>query len=999
MPFRFGSPALLLLVPAAVFMVILVMRRSLAGLPPVRRWASFALRVLLVLALAAALAEVQSVKTGKGLSVFFVVDRSASMPVETRGRIAAYVNKAAEQAGKDDLAGLIFFGRDAAIEKMPDHVTEPSTFFTESAAGLDRERTNLSAAVRLALAAFPEGTRKRIVLISDGRENEGLALEQADAARSIGCPIDVFPVDYQHTAEVLIEKAVAPARLRVGEPFELRVVINATQPTTAQIDLVINGTPIATGRTAELPGGKEVISFPLPDGLPQPGPHTFDVAIRCPPGTDTIIENNKASAFSWVEGKAREVLVVDRSPDDLSYLLAALKEEDIAARVITPGQMPGSIGELRRYDCLVLGNAAAHRFAGEHLGMIEAAVKELGMGLVLIGGEESFGPGGYRNTPIEACSPVDFDIRHKRVMPKGAIVLAMDAAEDPSGNRWAIEMARASVNVLSWHDELGIVQSGGWHLPLTEIGDKKAVLTSIDKLQVPDGNDFETFLRQARDALMKSNAAAKHVLIMTDGGHGQYVPSPALRTALQEARITVSTALFHPHEETENAVVTSFTRLSYENGGRFYYPRTANELPRIFFKEATMITRSLIWEDAAGFPPAMRQLTDPVRGFGDGFPPLTGYVLTTPKPRAQVPIVRNYHDPKLDEDVNDPILAHWICGLGKVVAFTSDAKNRWAANWVGWSGYRKFWPQVVRWTFPASAVGSATVRSNVDVRDGKAKVTVDVLDASGLPVNFLQLSGSALSPHADATGRLDSFTLEPSQTGPGRYEAEFDAVDAGAWFVSFSYSGADPQGKEISGIHTTGTVVPYSPEYRDLTANASLLKKLAENSGGRLLDATSNVFERTMPPARSSQPVWPILLLIAVAAFPADVAVRKIMIDWRRVAAVIIAQFAFLRRTRPQTAESPATDPAMGRLLSRKQKAQQSLTPEQIIALQEKLEQQSASPPGLAAPGEQPAAPTVEKPAPPPAEPQQPETNIYTQRLIQAKKRARKKDEGMNDER
>jgi len=257
----------------------------------------------------------------------------------------------------------------------------------------------------------------------------------------------------------------------------------------------------------------------------------------------------------------------------------------------------------------------------------------------------------------------------------------------------------------------------------------------------------------------------------------------------------------------------------------------------------------------------------------------------------------------------------------------------------------------------------------------------------------MQLTGSALSPHADATGRLDSFAIEPSQTGPGRYEAEFDAVDAGAWFVSFSYSGADAQGKEISGIHTTGTVVPYSPEYRGLTANASLLKKLAENSGGRLLDSDANVFERTMPPARSSQPVWPILLLIAVAAFPVDVAVRKIMIDWRRVAAVIAAQFGFLRRGRPQTAESPATDPAMGRLLSRKQKAQTGLTPEQLIALQAKLEQET----GVRSQdtgAERPAEPKAEKPAPPPAEPQQPETNIYTQRLIQAKKRARKKDDG-----
>ncbi|NQT19515.1 MAG: VWA domain-containing protein, partial [Planctomycetes bacterium] len=633
MPFRFGTPAalmLLLLLPA----LFIIARRSLAGLPTFRRRLALALRTALLLILIFALADMQWVKFGKDLTVFFILDQSRSIPPGSRNEAITYVNNAVKRAREHDRAGLILFGSDAGLEKFPQSISSGKAWFRKSSLVLNRERTDLAGAVRLALAAFPENSRKRIVMLTDGCENKGLVLGQADVARSLQCPIDVMMVDYEHSREVLLEKALAPPRLRAGEPFELRIVVKALQDCDAKLTLTIDGRPSETGRPVSLRKGKEVMSFGFPEGLAQSGPYTFEATIRSP--ADTILENNSAVAYTWVEGKARKVLLIDSKPDDLSYLVEALAAEDINTIVKGPASMPTSMTELRRYDCLVLSNVGAGHFAPEQLGMIEGAVKELGMGLVLIGGERSFGAGGYRETPIEDCSPVDFDIRQKRVMPKGAIVLAMDAAEDPDGNRWAIEMAAASLNVLSYHDDIAIY-AGGWHLPLREVQDKVAVRVAIDKLQVPDDNEYSGQLRAALAALKQSSAASKHVLIMTDGGHGQYnLPKPLMK-ALREARISVTVVLFHPHSDSEKVVINSLTNLAMTTGGRFYYPKTAKELPMIFFKEATMITRSLIHEEA--FSPILQQATDPVHGF-DGLPNLGGYVLTTPKARAQVPIAR-----------------------------------------------------------------------------------------------------------------------------------------------------------------------------------------------------------------------------------------------------------------------------------------------------------------------------------------------------------------------
>ncbi|MES4792609.1 MAG: hypothetical protein C4321_06120, partial [Chloroflexota bacterium] len=176
---------------------------------------------------------------------------------------------------------------------------------------------------------------------------------------------------------------------------------------------------------------------------------------------------------------------------------------------------------------------------------------------------------------------------------------------------------------------------------------------------------------------------------------------------------------------------------------------------------------------------------------------------------------------------DDPILATWRYGLGRSIAFTSDAKNRWAANWIDWPGYAKFWSQAVRWTIRSSS--RANFETTVEVARRRGRVTIDALDNNGSFINGLDVRGSAVSP------KMKSLPLKIAQVAPGRYEASFDAPEVGPYIISLGYK--DQNGNQKT--QTTGAVVPYSPEYRELEANTATLTRLTEMTGGEMYPALS----------------------------------------------------------------------------------------------------------------------------------------------------------------
>ncbi len=974
MGIHFANPKALILLALLVFVVIWA-RKSMAGLGPVRGTIALVLRFLIVLLTVLALAQLQWSFTKDEMAVVVVFDQSRSVPDATQKSALDYLMTAQEQRESSDSMGMVVFGRNAALERRPARrsVFDPpqrgedaGTITIQSM--VPRDRTNISSALQLALAAMPPSSRKRIVMISDGNQNLGSAMAEAEVARRNGVRIDVLPVQYEYEQEVMVEKVVAPAQVEKGESFDVRVVVTAEAPHTAILRLEQNRR-LLVSQPVELKAGRNVQT--LRRTLEEAGHYDFTAIVESP--QDTLANNNKASAFTIVHG-AGQILYVESDPEHGRALERALAEAELSVRRVGLESLPLTLGQLVPYDTVILSNVPASALGDEGMRALELAVKDWGVGLICIGGPEAYGPGGYQGSPLERALPVDMEIKHRKVMPKGALVVILHTCEIPSGNYWARQVALAALRVLSSNDEYGLAyfdwQKGdAWLFPLQEVGSKTMMAQMISGCQPGDAPSFIQLLNMAHTALKASDASVKHTVIISDGDP-QYPSDDAVK-AMVDDDITISTIGINPHGPGDTQRLQWVARLG---GGNYYEPSTATELPQIFIKEAATVRRALISEET--FVPQLQLASEVVKGIGpDEFPPLRGYVLTTPASLAEVPLVSH---------MEDPVLAHWQYGLGRAVAFTSDAKPRWAADWVGWEKYRQFWSQIVRWS--ARSVEQAGVRAHADLSEDRGRLIIDAVSPEGNFLNDLDFDGVLVTPDQE------EVEMDVKQIGPGRYEAEFDAPESGTHYLSLRYTGEDGR----SRLYTHGMVVPYSAEFSELSTNAALLEALAETTGGRMLTPENNLFARTFEPAPRYADAWPYLLLLAVLLMPADVFTRRVFIDaaavTRRMRAAAVRFDAFIRR-------KPAKPAHTTTLLEAKR-----LSREQMKTRARKFESKEPAPPRkepVETPGEEPQ-PEVKVAERPEAEPKRPavarDDETTMGRLLRAKRQARDKDKEKSDD-
>jgi uncharacterized membrane protein len=900
-------------------------RRSLAGLGAFRRWTSLALRMLLVAATAVALAEAYWRQESREVTTVYLLDGSDSLPRAEQDKLLAYVRATSElrEGGggrrADDLGGLVVFGASASVECAP---TEKFLTPEQLASAIEREHTDIAEGLRLAAASFPAGARKRIVLLSDGVETRGSAVEEARRLAELGIQVQCRPVSRGKSPEVLVERLAVRSEARVGEPVEVRAVLRTNGPASGIMHLYLDGKEVEARRFAareagKLPAETFVIRLPRPDFYP------LELRIEPTQPSDTLTQNNVGYAFTQVPGEAKILVLYspegenkkDNGMVDVAALAKALASEKIAVKFAGPEAIPGSVAELAQYDCVVIANVGAYAFTPAAMKAVQAAVREMGVGLIMIGGVDSFGAGGYLNTPIEEALPVTCDVRQRKVMPNGALALIMHTCEMPDPNFWGRKISDAAIDALSDLDEAGLVYYGNngcaWLFPIQKVGPARAQMHALIKGAQPgDMPDFDSSLKMAIAGLQKTQAAMRHIIIISDGDPS--FSNVGLLGQAVAAKITVSTVAIAPHDPNCTGTLQNIANVT---GGRFYHPKNPNLLPQIFVKEAMTVRRSVIFTEP--FTPQWGPITPPVKGFqGVVLPSLGGYVVTTPKPRAELPLTVKL------KDVEDPVLAHWQYGEGKAVAFTSTAAPDWAPKWIAWPGYGRFWSQLVRWTSRAS--GSSDLQVTAEVRGGEGKVIVEAMDDQGRLLNQLDLGGHAVDP----LGRPQDFAL--IQTAPGRYEARFDAGAPGSYSIAVAYKDSKGQMRSISA----GAAGNYSPEFSAAEPNPALLAEVAKVTGGRYEPMLSGdpekdreiIWGRDLPPGYRVHPGWKWLLWLAFLLFPLDVAIRRVMVDWREVSRAlrIVAGFV-VPALRPAPAAGPT--PTMRALKAEKERIKQSAPP------------------------------------------------------------------------
>ena len=989
LPIQFDRPGWLVLL-LLVVPVFLLARRSIGGLSRSKVWATLLIRAVVIVLLTMSLARPVWSKRGKGLTVTVILDRSQSIPLALQEYALDYISRATEMKERpEDRLAVITVAKDATIVGMPDRYTalDPNGQLAEPA---ELDATNLAAAVRLALAIMPQDTANRIVLVSDGNETVDRVLAAAELAIANDVRIDVLVLEYEHAKEVIFERVTAPSRARLGQSASIKLVLRSQGRATGNVTLRMNDEPLdlngdedGNGLVVTLEPGLTVI--PVTISLDMAGPLQFVANFEAlDPDDDGIIRNNTAMAVTFVGAEGR-ILIIDGGSAESQYLVAALREGELAVDVRNTDALSDGAVFLSGYDAIVLANIPRYSITDDEDRTLHAYVHDLGGGLVMLGGPLSFGAGGWIDSELAKVLPVKLDPPQTRQMLRGALALIMHSSEMPQGNYWGQQVAVAAIEALSRLDYVGIIdynwQVGGstWEFGPALAGDKSAAIAATKKMVMGDMPDFGSSMQMALDGLVQlSGAGQKHVIVISDGD--PQPPSQRLLDDYVAAKISITTVLIAGHGNPNQRQVMK--EIAAYTGGRSYGPITnPTKLPQIFIKEAQLVSRSLIVEGDVYRPKIVSRLPGPVEGFA-AVPAVDGYVLTSPREGlSQIPIVNR------TTAGDDPIYAHWNYGLGKAIAFTSDVTGRWGSRWASWDEFKAFWEQSIRWVMRPSAPANMIVSTSHE--GDRAHVEVEALDVDASFLNFLRTGAVVLQPD----GTADPLILQ--QTGPGRYRGEFRTDQEGAYLVNINFVGGAPH-SPLRGNIQAAVSVPYPREFHAVKHNAALLNEVAERTGGRVLgggDPTLvDLFDRSeLEVPRSPRSIWDLLAIIAAALFVLDVAGRRLSVDRKALAAA--AARAVGRRSEVGTGTVAAW-----KRVARRRAADSAARGRQRFEADDDDAGRAFDVGAEAA--RSPKAPAAAPATPRPQEPRTdaPDEGDYTSRLLAAKRRAREQTKKPDDE-
>jgi uncharacterized membrane protein len=820
----------------ALAVIVFTWLRLPAPLPRGRARLSLGLRVLIVLLLTAALAGFQFQTTPATQSLIVAADLSASVQsaLDTE---RATVRRILAMRGGDDRAGVVSFGRDPQVEvnvgtnpQFTDFQSQPNPHFTD-----------LAAALRLAGSILPADSRRHIVVVSDGRANLGDAVGQARLLRAEGIRVDTVALPVPLGAEVYVDRLDAPRTVARGQSADAQAVVVSNTATPATVRWYLDHTLLSTLQL-DLRAGET--SLPQTITPTEPGFHALRVVID--PMLDTYAENNLGEALIQVLGPPN-VLLVEDTAGAAASLESAVHSTGILTTTVTTARLPGSPADLAAYQAVVLVNVPAPSLGPSGMALLQTAVRDLGTGLVVIGGADSYGPGGYAGTALEATLPVQIQLPSDMQKPPVAVMLVLESSESGPGDQIVRGAALALIDQLTPRDKVGVTNGamGNVVVQLAPLTDRAAVKEQIEKMSLGDPPTYAADLNAADQALTQTTASIKHIILLGDGdAHDNY---EALIKSIHSHGITVSTVAVGAIGPGDAALMQAIAGWGH---GRFYLSNSLQEVPQIFLKETREALKPWIVEGS--IRPQLASLADVLPGVPlDTFPALTGYVATTPRAAA---------DMVLKSPQGDPLLATWQYGLGRVVAWTSDAQGRWTADLLRWPSANRFFGDLILHSLPEP--GDPALHVETQIHGDRAHILVTAPASSGARITV-----TAVTPDSSNTG----LTLE--STGPGRFEGDLQIAQIGSYLLRVT----EFVGGVAKHANTVGLVVPYSPEYRELGTDIASLRAIAQAGGGVLITDLSQLYSLPVPPVQAALPVSELLLVLAILLFPIDVALRRLV--------------------------------------------------------------------------------------------------------------------------
>jgi uncharacterized membrane protein len=851
---RFDRPQALVFVAALGIFAGVRLSRLPERMGRARRASVLALSGLGILAagLLAAGLEVGRPLDRLAVVVALDVSRSIDLVPGADARVRAELQVAERSMREDDRIGTVVFGAGAAVQ-------EPLRSKGEAApaqrASVGRDATDLEAALRRAIAELPADAAGRVVLVSDGVQTRGDALAAIAAAVAADVPIDVVALDQKVAPDLRIVSVRAPPRADEGEPFELRVVTSSAVATDVELRIRRDDGEARVVR-ARVESGEDVLR--LRESATEAGLHRYDVAITALDAkADSAPDDNAGSAFVRVRGAAL-ALVLEGDSGRGAPLRRALEASGFRTVEQSTTGVPADAGGLAVYDLVTLSDVRASDLTPAQIDALATYTRDLGGGLLLLGGDRSMGPGGYARTPVEDVSPVAFDLKQEKRRASLAEVIAIDYSGSMGASvgghtklELANEAAARSASLLGPGDRLGVEHVDTvvrWTIPMSPVKDPQAIGDEIRRVGVGGGGIYtDLALRAGYEALGKESVNLKHVLLFADGADAEQIGG--CRAIVKEAYDRgITTSVISLGRGSDSPELEALSKIG---GGRFYLIEDATKLPTVFTQETILAARSAIHEVAfratLGMPGAPTGGVDFARQ-----PVLEGYVVTSPKPRASV---------LLAGPEDDPVLATWSVGIGHAGAFTSDYKDRWGQHWLGWPDGAKLFGQLGRDL--ARKSDDPRVRLEADASGGELHVRADVVGDDGRAQTFRRLTVHVAGP--------DGFSREVplEAVGAGRYAAAVPLSRPGTYIALAK----DDVSGEAAG--TTGAVLTAGEELQPTGTDRVLLARIAAMTGGKMRDTLAGLFDDRAGRRFAYKPLAPWLAIAAAASMLLAVFARR----------------------------------------------------------------------------------------------------------------------------
>jgi Ca-activated chloride channel homolog len=822
--------ALLLMIP----LLWIVQRKTLADVAARHLRLSSCLRSLVVMVLMFAMMQPVIERSGKWLSVIYLLDVSQSASPSAIQSAISWIERA-DAAGHADHTRYMPFATDAATFDTIDGLKQSR---------LERSDTNIQRAVEKAVQNFAPHHLKHLVLITDGHETSGHFMEKFKALARNGVRVFTIPLDERTNRDVRVESVSVPPDVTTEEVFPVDVDVYSLVETTAEVRITHASMMLATQKAHLMPGVNRV-KFEI-SVKNERGPVVLEVEVKA--AEDSFAENNRYRTSTVVHGRPN-ILYVEGHIDSSKYLQTALTKEGFTVTVAPTTGLPTTVATLNAYDAIVLSDVAREALKPEQMRAIVSYVRDLGGGFVLAGGENNYGEGGYSRTEIERVLPVTFDTKKER--PKSvAMVVVLDKSGSMGGEKidLAKEASRAPLELLTNEDFFGVVAfdyTYAWAAPLQTAANRQQISDLISEIIAAGETNIFPALEAAYTELLKSQSEVKHIILLSDG---RSVPADydSLLKNMVDARITVSTIAVG-----DGADQDLLKNIADQGKGRTYYLENPSYVPQIFTKETQLVKGNTLREEP--FKPVVKKAVLAFKGINlDGAPQLLGYVATRSKPTSEV---------LMESARKEPILARWQYGLGKTAVFTSDLKDRWAADWLKWQGYSKFWSQLVRETMRKRDDRAFDFR--IDRDQDEAIISADVVQNDGTFSNNVDTKVRVVAPDQSV------FEVSLNQVGPGAYRNKVPVKQKGQYLFRVV--------SDKAGFART-LEYSYPDEYHFYPPNKELLRKLSRETKGVFEPEVKEIFDTTGESTVRPTQLWPYFAVAGLVLFILDILVRRLRV-------------------------------------------------------------------------------------------------------------------------